>query len=256
MAPASPDVLFINTWTILCFNQLTSIKPEEAVEIEYNTRGQGLNKYWREQRELRMTSSNFGVICKATERRDKLKLAKSLIMSCELKVPAVCHGHKYEPVAIEKYEKSTGLETKECGLFISHINPMLAALPDRIVNSAKIVKVKCPFSAKNKPINPVNVPYLKMNNGQLMLDKKHNYYYQIQGQLYCADRQTCDLVICTVTDMKIIPVKHVHRLELQKFFNFCAAHSPVRLDIETNFPYFLFLTWLSIIRTQEFRLYI
>ena len=25
--------------------------------------------------------------------------------------------------------------------------------------------------------------------------------------------------------------KHVHRLELQKFFNFCAAHSPVRLDI-------------------------
>ena len=36
--------------------------------------------------------------------------------------------------------------------------------------------------------------------------------------------------------------KHVHRLELQKFFNFCAAHLPVRLDIETKFPYFLFLT--------------
>ena len=32
--------------------------------------------------------------------------------------------------------------------------------------------------------------------------------------------------------------KHVHRLELQKFFNFSAAHSPVRLDIETKFPYF------------------
>ena len=29
--------------------------------------------------------------------------------------------------------------------------------------------------------------------------------------------------------------KHVHRLELQKFFlNFCAAHFPVRLDIETK----------------------
>ena len=32
--------------------------------------------------------------------------------------------------------------------------------------------------------------------------------------------------------------KHVHRLELQKFLNFSAAHSPVRLDIETKFPYF------------------
>ena len=29
--------------------------------------------------------------------------------------------------------------------------------------------------------------------------------------------------------------KHVHRLELQKCFNLCAAHSPVRLDIETKF---------------------
>ena len=49
------------------------------------------------------------------------------------------------------------------------------------------------------------------------------------------------------------------------FFNFCAAHLPVRLDIETylahlpvrldiemKFSYFLLLTWLSIIRNQEF----
>ena len=46
--------------------------------------------------------------------------------------------------------------------------------------------------------------------------------------------------------------KHVHRLELQKFLNFSAAYSPVRLDIETKFPYFLFLTWLSKIRNQKF----
>ena len=34
--------------------------------------------------------------------------------------------------------------------------------------------------------------------------------------------------------------KHFHRLEQQKFVIFCAAHSPVRLDIglETKFPYF------------------
>ena len=29
------------------------------------------------------------------------------------------------------------------------------------------------------------------------------------------------------------------------FFNLLAAHSPVRLDIVTKFPYFQFLTWLS-----------
>ena len=50
--------------------------------------------------------------------------------------------------------------------------------------------------------------------------------------------------------------RHVHRLELQKIFNFSVSHSPVRLYIATKFPYFLFLTWLTIIRNQEFRLYI
>ena len=42
--------------------------------------------------------------------------------------------------------------------------------------------------------------------------------------------------------------KYVRRLELQKFLNCCAAHLPVRLDIEKKFLYILFLTWLSIIR--------
>ena len=49
--------------------------------------------------------------------------------------------------------------------------------------------------------------------------------------------------------------KHVHRLELQKFFIFCAAHSPVRLDEETKFLHFLFFTWLSKIRNQMFTSY-
>ena len=33
--------------------------------------------------------------------------------------------------------------------------------------------------------------------------------------------------------------KNVHRLELQKFFNFCAAHLPVRLDIDDKIPVFI-----------------
>ena len=52
-----------------------------------------------------------------------------------------------------------------------------------------------------------------------------------------------------------ISCKHNHRLELQKFFNFFAAHSPVRLAIETKILYFFFLRWLTIIRNHEFCLY-
>ena len=45
--------------------------------------------------------------------------------------------------------------------------------------------------------------------------------------------------------------KHVHRPELQKFLNFCAAHLPDKRDIETTFPYFLFWTCMSEKRNRE-----
>ena len=53
-----------------------------------------------------------------------------------------------------------------------------------------------------------------------------------------------------------VSCKHVHRLELQMFFYFCVAHLPVKRDIKTKFPYFLFYTCMSEIRNREFRLYI
>ena len=39
------------------------------------------------------------------------------------------------------------------------------------------------------------------------------------------------VILFWLLNMPII-CKHVHRLEMQKFLNFCDAHSPVRLDIE------------------------
>ena len=45
-------------------------------------------------------------------------------------------------------------------------------------------------------------------------------------------------------------------LELQKFFDFCAAHLPVRLDIETKFLYFFIFDLVVNNKNQEFRLYI
>ena len=50
--------------------------------------------------------------------------------------------------------------------------------------------------------------------------------------------------------------KHVHRLEVQSFFNFCAAHSPVRLDIETKFLICNYWQPCQKLEIREFRLYI
>ena len=45
-------------------------------------------------------------------------------------------------------------------------------------------------------------------------------------------------------------IKHVHKLELHKFFNFCAAHLPARVFI-AEIPHFLFRTCLSKIRNTR-----
>ena len=49
-----------------------------------------------------------------------------------------------------------------------------------------------------------------------------------------------------------ISCKPVHRLELQKFLNFCAAHLPVKRDIEKKLTYFLFRTCWELGRNMGF----
>lgn len=175
--------------------------------LEKLTLGQTHNKKWHTIRQHHLTSSNFGTICKATERRDLDTLAKSLISKRDIKVPSVLHGQKYETVAVEKYEKKFGLSTQKCGIFISMEHPQLAASPDRILNDDILVEVKCPYTARDKPISPKTVPYLSSGEGgKLELNKTHDYYYQIQGQLFCANRQLCHLVVFTFKDLVVIEV--------------------------------------------------
>ena len=35
------------------------------------------------------------------------------------------------------------------------------------------------------------------------LSKSHPYFYQVQGQLYCSDKQACHFVMCTISDIKV-----------------------------------------------------
>ena len=56
----------------------------------------------------------------------------------------------------------------------------------------------------------LTIPYLIEVDGQLVLNRKHDYYYQVQGQMFCTGKQTCDFFIYTFKDSKIITV---HRNE-------------------------------------------
>jgi len=70
-----------------------------------------------------------------------------------------------------------------------------------------VLEIKCPFTALDSCINNSSVPYLVWGINGLDLRKDHDYYYQIQGQMLCTDKQSCDFVVFTQIDFKIIQIE-------------------------------------------------
>jgi hypothetical protein len=62
-----------------------NITQEKNNAIEERTRDQSKSETWKIERSKRLTSSMFGRICKATERTDVVKLAKSLTKIVDVK---------------------------------------------------------------------------------------------------------------------------------------------------------------------------
>lgn len=182
-------------------NNLHLITQITQQTIEVATREQSASSEWFRVRSVRITSSNFGEICKSTERCDLRKLARRLCTQPKFHSAAVNHGLKYEPVAVEQFESISGLKTSKCGTFVSLTHPYLCSSPDRIVDDQTVLEVKCPFTAKDQEISHVTVPYLKMAADGLKLDRTHNYYYQVQGQMHCSGRKQCIFVVFTLIDI-------------------------------------------------------
>ncbi|KAK4301494.1 hypothetical protein Pmani_026272 [Petrolisthes manimaculis] len=73
---------------------ISHVTESDRQEIELATRGQDNSKRWKQERGKRITSSNFGMICKTTERRDMEKLLSTLIDSADIHTKAIAHGRK------------------------------------------------------------------------------------------------------------------------------------------------------------------
>ena len=197
----TPEEIFLDSISV------SSITDEQISNIENRTRGQSGNDLWFEERKKRIQSSNFGRICKATDRTDKQKLAVDLIKAKTFHSRATEHGIKFEKHAVKMYEKVNSVKVENCGIFVSPSMPFLGASPDGIVSDSLIVEVKCPFVAKDKEITPLTVPYLKAVGSGLELPCNHNYYYQVQGQLFCTGRSVCDFVVYTNEDFKYVRIE-------------------------------------------------
>ena len=115
------------------------------------------------------------------------------------------HGCKNEKLAISKYEdmmkaKHAHFKPERCEIFIHAEYQWLHATPDFLCScdccGLGCGEVKCPFCLKDSEF----VEYVKKRNSCLddkfLLKKSHQYYYQVQQQLFITGRAFCDFVVC------------------------------------------------------------
>ena len=129
---------------------------------------------------------------------------------------------RWQYITYQQQRGHPGLRTQKVGLVISTENPWLAASPDDRVQDPDtlqplgIAEYKNPFSARDLTLSEacdrVKTFCLERQEeeGQVTykLKRRHDYYYQIQCQLYCCDVHWCDFVVRTNKD---IHVERIHR---------------------------------------------
>ena len=192
--------------------QSLSITQEECSEIERKTRGQVKNKLWKRARHGRLTSSNFGLVCKRKKETYDGAL-KTVMDYSKFENDYVKWGRNHEPAARRKYSVVTKQTVTTCGLFVNKDFPHLAASPDGIIqtgNGNGLLEIKCPYKWRDcTPEEAAKDPQFccKLVNGNLKLKEKHSYYYQVQGQMAIAKFQWCDFVVWTLKGIHVERIK-------------------------------------------------
>ena len=219
-----------------------AITQEEARQIEEETRDQMENEKWSYERRKRITASVVGGIAKMREKTKRSKKVESLLYSTFRGNQATRYGQLMEQATIEQYvtyQRRHGhpdLRVNNCGLFISRLNNWLAATPDGIVhdpNSAEhpfgLVEIKNPFLAKDMDLDEASCNSsfcleLDRKTKTRRLKHRHDYYFQVQCQLYCTDKTWCDFVVRTNKDIHIERIQRdskwfgVQLAKLRKFY--------------------------------------
>ena len=113
-------------------------------------------------------------------------------------------GCDHESDAIQQYMLLSGSQVEECGVFFSEQFPYLATSPDGIVSLGDgkfgVAEIKCLYKHRKNTIEEAckdSSFCLYYRDGQIALDRQHDYYYQVTGQLVLTSAEFCDFAVWT-----------------------------------------------------------
>lgn len=198
----------------------------EISTIEKLTRNQRLTKFWYRLRAGRITASLFKRVCRTSEEHPSLSLVKLICDPQDYKFTSVYtnYGIEYESIARDEYEiQMVDLGHKhfkvvQSGLIVSNNFPHIGASPDGIWScdccGTCTLEIKCPYKGKDKGIiaysNERGCSIEQLNDGSFFLKKDHEYYYQVQMQLFVSGFELAHFVVWTNLGLEIIHVPADH----------------------------------------------
>lgn len=127
-------------------------------------------------------------------------------------IKAIQWGRTHEKTGIEYLKTNLHLDVQPTGIWLTN-SGLLGASPDGLVGDDAIVEVKCPYTYRNDHLSE------KLKNsdkyiisyhdaGEIVINKNHNYYHQIQGNLHILKRNKCHLCIWTLKEVTIVTIDY------------------------------------------------
>ena len=214
-----PEIHVFNTFAPsadMVRNECESVKgklflsQDEAADVEKNTRGQSADSLWHDNRNQRITSSKCYRCAVLKNSISPTKAIQEVLGYKEFPpTKEMKEGLSKEPEIIEEYlitMKETGhkgIEVKKSGLVVSVSHGFLASSPDGLVHDPShesaegMLEIKYIQMKEGETLNDAltRKRICVCDNGELKVNRNHQYFYEIQHQMHVAVRSWDDLVV-------------------------------------------------------------
>lgn len=206
----------------VCMATKLEITREQIQQVEKDTISQAKGTNFFKHRAGRIGASQSKAACHTNPALPSQSLIQAICYPelSKFSTKATEHGCKHEALAIRTYEefmktKHTNFKVIQCGLIINEEMPWLHATPDFLCYcdccGEGCSEVKCPYCLDNcdfeSYVTKSSACLKKDSQGHYVLPHDHQYYYQVQQQLFTTNRPYCDFVVCAVGANDIVMVQ-------------------------------------------------
>ncbi|XP_044754717.1 uncharacterized protein LOC123313774 [Coccinella septempunctata] len=165
---------------------------------------------WEQERKFRVTGSRCYDLY-TYSKNDWEEKCRSYFYPKQFSSVYTRHGIKYEPLARDIFEKTTGLPVLKMGLIMCRSEPWLAYSADGIIfkndEPYGLLEIKCPYKAKNTSDVVQCCRYILEENGVHVLKKRHKYFAQVQLGMAILNLKICHFIVFFSSDNTYLDIR-------------------------------------------------